>query len=152
MSNIEDKLKTWAKPPGKTEAQKCTNAEQVIRNALKAYKPLQDRNFSVLVKGSYAANTNLSTKSDVDVAVILDDVFFYDLPQSYSASYFGITPAIYSFADFKLDVERAIINYLGPESVTSGTNALDVHQNSYRVDADVVPCVRYRRYEQSGRY
>jgi hypothetical protein len=34
----------------------------------------------------------------------------------------------------------------GADSVTRGNKAFDVHANTYRVDADVVPCFEHRRY------
>ena len=51
----------------------------------------------------------------------------------------------YSYADFKNDVEAALKSYFGAGSVTRGNKAFDVHANTYRVDADVVPCLEHRR-------
>jgi hypothetical protein len=54
--------------------------------------------------------------------------------------------AAYSYADFKNDVDAALISYFGKGAVTRGNKAFDVHANTYRVDADVVPCFEHRRY------
>jgi hypothetical protein len=57
--------------------------------------------------------------------------------------------------DFKNDVEAALKSYFSPGAVTRGKKAFDVHANTYRVDADVVPCFEHRRFlgsVQSNRY
>ena len=43
----------WAKPPGKTEEQRCENAIKAIRNAIAKNDKLRDRSTKVFVQGSY---------------------------------------------------------------------------------------------------
>jgi len=51
-----------------------------------------------------------------------------------------------SFADFKNLVQQALESYFGKNSVTRGNKAFDVHANTYRIDADVLPTFEHRRY------
>jgi len=43
-------------------------------------------------------------------------------------------------------VEEALKAYFGASSVTRGNKAFDIHANTYRVDADVIPTFEYRWY------
>jgi hypothetical protein len=52
-----------------------------------------------------------------------------------------------SFVDFKRMLYAALVNYFGEGGVTPGNKAFDIHANSYRVDADVVPMFEYRWYD-----
>ncbi|NIQ16773.1 MAG: nucleotidyltransferase, partial [Candidatus Dadabacteria bacterium] len=40
----------------------------------------------------------------------------------------------------------ALNNYFSPENVFRGNKAFDIHENTYRVDADVLPALAYRYY------
>jgi hypothetical protein len=75
--------------------------------------------------------------------VLFDD---YTLSEGLTRQDVGITDASYTYAQFKNDVEEALVSKFGRSSVTRGNKAFDVHANSYRVDADVVACFEHRRY------
>ena len=45
-------------------------------------------------------------------------------------------------------VQKALRNYFGVAGVTRGNKAFDVHANTYRIEADVVPTFEHRRYTQ----
>jgi hypothetical protein len=69
------------------------------------------------------------------------------------ASDFGIsTPADYPYAAFKNDLQTALISHFGSSAVIRGNKAFDIHENTYRVSADVVASLEYRRYETEGSY
>ena len=63
----EAQFRERAKPPGKTEQDRCDNAASAIRNAIKASDKLRERGVSVFVQGSYRNNTNVRKDSDVDI-------------------------------------------------------------------------------------
>jgi hypothetical protein len=46
-------------------------------------------------------------------------------------------------------VSDALVGYFGSEGVTPGNKAFDVHENTYRIDADVVATFEHRRYSGS---
>lgn len=148
----EATFRTWAQAPGPTEREKCENAERAIRKAIAASDALSARDVSIFVQGSYANRTNVRQDSDVDVCVRCNGVFYYDLQRGNTEEPDGITSAMYDFARFRADVGDALVRYLGPESVTRGKKAFDVHANTYRVDADVVAAFEHRRYTSASRY
>lgn len=150
----EEQFKKWAGPPGVTEQSKCENAERVCRKAIAASSILASRRVTVIPQGSYRNRTNCGAVSDVDIcALYTDNTFFFDLPAGMTIQNFGIRiPADYPYAQYKNEVEQALVSYLGRSGVTRGDKAFDVHENTYRIDADVVPCFEYRRYDTSGRY
>jgi hypothetical protein len=54
------------------------------------------------------------------------------------------------FADYRNMVGKALTDYFGAKSVTRGSKAFDVHENSYRIDADVIATFEHRRYFSDG--
>ena len=59
-----------AKPPGKTEQDRCDNAATAIRKAIEASDKLRSHRVSVFAQGSYRNNTNVRKDSDVDIGVL----------------------------------------------------------------------------------
>lgn len=150
--NWEEKFKRWAAPPGKTEEERCSNAEKAIRNAIKASDKLNHRNIRIFTQGSYRNNTNVRADSDVDVGILCFDSFFYDLPEGYTRESFDIVPASYHYKQFKNEVGEALISYFGSGAVSRGNKAFDVHETSYHVEADVAAFFEHRRYSTDGKY
>ena len=146
----ESTFGSWAAPPGKTEEQRCENAIKAIRNAISASTQLNYRDIRVFVQGSYQNNVNVRQNSDVDVAVLCGDVFFYDLPQGKTQADFEIKDASYMYSQFKDEVGAALVSYFGASAVRRGNKAFDIKENSYHVDADVAPFFEHRRYPLSG--
>jgi hypothetical protein len=84
--------------------------------------------------------------------MLCHDVFFYDLPEGYTSKSFNITPATYEYAQFKNEVERALVNYFGTPAVKRGNKAFDIKETSRQVEADVAAFFVHRRYDSQGRY
>lgn len=152
MHDWENTFSSWAKPPGKTEQERCENAERAIRNAIAASDKLNRRDIKVFAQGSYRNNTNVRKDSDVDVGILCYDTFFMDLPEGYTRENFRIDPTTYQYKQFKDEVGEALIAYFGKSSVLRGNKAFDIHENSYHVDADVAPFFEHRRYSTDGSY
>ena len=147
----EQLFRAWAKPPTSTEQSRCDNAVSVVRNAIQRSDALVDRDVKVFAQGSYRNNTNVRTESDVDICVCCYDTFFFELPPGLAHSSAGIlTPASYTIEQFRTDVVAALKNHLGSGAVTPGNKCIDLHENTYRVDADVVPAFEHRRYYLRG--
>jgi hypothetical protein len=147
----EDSFQSWAKAPGQTEQTKCDNAVTAIRKAIDASAALAKRNIRVFAQGSYCNRTNVRQDSDVDVCVLCSDSFFYDLPAGKTNSDFAFsTPAAYGYTQFKNDVGAALTSYFGNGHVVRGDKAFDIHENTYRIAADAVPCFEFRRYSDDG--
>lgn len=143
----EDVFRTWGCAPSATEKTKCENAERAIRKAIDANDKLSACTIEVFAQGSYANRTNVRQDSDVDICILCKDVFFtdYTLSEGMNDAVLKYVPASYSYSDFKNDVHAALKSYFGAASVMRGNKAFDVHANTYRVDADVVPCLEHRR-------
>lgn len=150
LHSLESVFREWSKPPTTTEEQRCTNAESVVRNAIRSYPAFASRNIEVFPQGSYRNGTNVRANSDVDICVRCMDVCFSDVPAGYSKTDVGLVDASYTYAAFEDDVERALRAYLGAAAVSRGNKAFDLHANTYRVDADVVPTFEHRRYSIHG--
>lgn len=148
--SLEDILKSWGSPPSETEQQKMENAEAAIRKAIKSNATLADMEISIIRQGSYGARTNVRLDSDVDICVCLNSTFFLDYPPGRTHDHYGNGSPSISFAEFKNLLEEALVDYFGTENVTRGNKAFDIHSNTYRIDADVVPAFAYRFYSRNG--
>lgn len=146
MNISEETFVAWSKGPSETETKKCSNAENAIREAVKADSELLQLKPTVFSQGSYRARTNVRLNSDVDICIRYNQTFFYKIPEGTTKEQFGITPSTMSFTDYKNTVQRALESYFGIGTVTRGNKAFDIHENSYRVDADVVATFEHRRY------
>lgn len=144
----ESIFRSWASPPGKTEQDRCENAEKAIKNAIAASSQLNKRNIKVFTQGSYRNNTNVRQDSDVDIGILCTDTFFHgQLPEGLKFS-----DATYHYSQFKNEVEEALVNHFGRSAVKRGNKAFDIKENSYHVDADVAPFFEHRRYSISRTY
>ncbi|MGG2109661.1 nucleotidyltransferase [Lysinibacillus pakistanensis] len=152
MSSLEDILKKWAEPASNSEEEKCENAIKMIRKAIDKSEALSKHNIQLIPKGSYHNNTNVRLTSDVDIAVKLTDVFFAQYPDGKINKDFNNSPANYTYSQYRNDVDQAIVDLFGAENVEFGDKSIDISSNSYRVDADVVPCFEHRRYSDDGSY
>lgn len=179
MKFTEEMLKQYAAPLSDTENQKCLNAIGMVRDALKELgftdddKSIQkmyedtyaysldmrsiygSRKVRLFVQGSYANNTNVRTQSDVDIAVVQEDVFTIEyrtvasgLPQSDNDyNFYTAAPSDKSFKD---EVQECLEKKFGND-VERKNKSIKIHGNSYRKDADSVPCRRYRDYRNDYR-
>ncbi len=149
----EAQFREWAKPPGRTEKDRCDNAASAIRNAIKASGKLRTRGISIFAQGSYRNNTNVRKDSDVDIGIHCTDTFLYDpLPEGWTRERLGFEDATYYYDQYKNEVEEALTNHFGQSAVKRGNKAFDVHETSYHVEADVVAFFEHRRYKEDGTY
>jgi hypothetical protein len=151
-SEWEPILTTWSNGPGQTEKEKCENAENIIKKAIAANYLLDAMDISVFAQGSYRARTNVRQDSDVDICVRLNSTFFPDYPPGKKHEDFNNTNGSITFSDYKDLIHEALKDRFGNGLVTRGKKAFDVHANSYRVDADVLPAFEKRRYRTDGSY
>lgn len=148
----ESTFNSWSKPPGQTEADRIENAVTAVRKALDADDFLA-ANTKVFVQGSYRNRVNVRQESDVDVGVLYTGNTFYpQYPPGKTQEDFGNVDGTYTYEQFKDRVGQALVARFGGNSVKRGNKAFDVHANTYRVDADVVPLFVHRRYSDDGSY
>ena len=144
----EAKFRTWGKAPGTTEQAKCENAERAILKAIRASGKLSTHDVRVFAQGSYRNRTNIPAESDVDICVCCRDVFFtdFDFTPGLTRGIVGVIDSSYTYSTYKDEVEEALQGYFGRAQVTRGVKAFDIHENNYRVDADVIACLEHHRY------
>jgi hypothetical protein len=149
---LEGKLRKWAKPPSKTEKEKCERTEKMIREAINQDPVLKNKKISVFAKGSYANRTNIPSDSDVDIAIQLNDLFINTYPEGTSRSDFDFVSADYSYEDFKKDVFTAVKRKFPDGSVSYGSKSIIVESSTARIDADVVIFAVHRRFYKNKEY
>lgn len=174
MKFKENDLKIYAAPLSETENKKCINAISMVRDALKdlgftddgknieklyadtyAYSLnmrslIGSRKVHLFIQGSYANNTNVRTQSDVDIAVVQEDLFKTEYRSSTSLypqsdSDYGFITAPAADETFKDEIQKCLELKFGAD-VERKNKSIKIHGNTYRKDADVVPCQRYRDY------
>jgi hypothetical protein len=147
--NWEDSFCSFTASASKTEAEKQANAERMVKDAIDASPVLGKLDIRVFTQGSYRNNTNVRQDSDVDICVCCNNPFFPDLSQAdYNRSEADIIAPPFSYPEFKNHVQGALEKKFGKVGVTRGNKAFDVHANTYRVDADVVPAFAFRLYQK----
>lgn len=177
MKFTEPQLELYSSPLSQTEENQCIHAIGMVRDALKPLgftddgKPITamyegtlayaiemrstygSRRIKLFVQGSYANNTNVRTESDVDIAVIQEETFrtHYRSSTLYpqSDSDYGFVSSPPQQKAFKDEVQECLVAKFGRD-VERKNKSIKVHGNTYRKDADAVPCMRYRDY--SGDY
>ena len=159
-----------ASPISQSEDEKCRNAIRMVRDAMKKLDYTDDekeirsymadsyayalelrqrytgKKITLLVQGSYANRTNISTESDVDVAVILESTFIPKFRNGVTDSDYGFSDVTFSVYELKDEVQDALNQHFRGQGVVRHDKCIKVTGNTYRVDADVVPAYRYRDY------
>ncbi|MDD4495767.1 MAG: nucleotidyltransferase [Eubacteriales bacterium] len=176
MKFTEDNLNAYSQPLSATEDEQCKNAIRMVRDSLKPLGFTDDgkdiallhsdtyaysismrtndyrRKVKLFVQGSYANNTNVRTQSDVDIAVVQEEVFtteYRDSSSTYPQSDkdYNFSTAEIPAKSFKDEVQECLVAKFGLD-VERKDKSIKVHGNTYRKDADTVPCRRYRDYRK----
>ena len=88
----------------------------------------------------------------MDVGVMLYDFFLVEYPEGKTSADFGNRDADYSYSQFKNELEEALVDRFDRAAVKRGNKAFNIRENTYHVEADVVPLFEFRRYWESGNY
>lgn len=148
----ESWLQTAAQPASATEEAERDSTLSRVKRAIDESSDIESSNVSVYVKGSYASNTNVRRDSDVDVVVewtswsyvhkAFQAVGKTAAELGYRPIQTGPTPA-----EFRAQVERALVTAFGGAVDTSGDKAIDVTRATGTLDAAVVPCFSLKHYD-----
>ena len=179
MKFTEEELKQYSLPLSDSENQKCLNAIKMVRDALseigfsdsgepigKMYEDTyayslemrsisHNRKVKIFLQGSYANNTNVRTESDVDIAIVQEDIFRTKYRDSYSQypqcdEDYKFTKAAPRNKSFKDEVQECLLRKFGNDVIRKN-KSIKIIGNTYRKDADAVPCLRYRDYRNDYR-
>lgn len=169
MKFTESMLNSYAQPLSQTEDQQCKNAINMVVDALKplgfkekrsyvepmyadTYSYFQEleseygsRRIKVFLQGSYANNTNVRTQSDVDIAIVEEDIFQTQYRAGVSDTNYGFATAAPRSKGFKDEVEEALRKKFR-DDVERRNKSIKINGNTYRKDADGVPCRRHKNY------
>ncbi|MDZ7733895.1 MAG: nucleotidyltransferase [Acidimicrobiia bacterium] len=161
MTDWESTIQVWVKPPSDAEETRRDRTEAEIRQALDDYKPIPNAVMRVFAQGSYKNKTNVRLKSDVDIAVELqeEETTPTTTPRIATSTRIGTaknrTKAELGLTDkgsfdpkgFKDHVEEAMVAAFGQKQVERRNKAIRIHPGSTTLPADVVPCVPHRLYD-----
>lgn len=141
-------FQSWSKPPSETEEAKGANAAKMINDAVREYEPLKKRNFEVYASGSYRNNTNIRLGSDIDIAIVSHEAFYYELPPDEipSAQTLNFKDAEYGLVQFRNDVREALKAKFGPEGFQETNKTFNIHESKRKLDADATVFCDHRRY------
>jgi hypothetical protein len=145
----EDQLTTWAKqgPPAQFTATYDT-LKGTLNDSSSPYYP---NDFSIFLQGSYKNDTNVYGDSDVDVVMRLNQTFYTDmtyLPEDDKKLWNAArSDAEYTLDQFKADVTAWLTKKYGSD-VQPGTKAIFIQGSGNRRNADVLVCVKLRRYHR----
>lgn len=160
MKFTEERLKLYAAPLSDTENEKCLHAIKEIRDALKdlgyyattdsvvpmeaetySYSTVLKRAYSneeiqIFIQGSYANNTCVRGDSDVDIAIVRRDKYEYAFGKPFNPS----SPDKKDEGKAFKDTVEIILRKHFPYAVTRKNKSIKVDGNTYRKQADTVPC------------
>ena len=169
MKFKESTLKLYAAPLSKTEDDKCKHTIEEICNALKTLGYTDDQkgiallesntlaysvsmrnkysneNIHIFIQGSYANNTCVRNECDIDIAVVRNDLHEYAFGEKFDTSSIKLKE---DAIKFKNVVEKTLKNEF-PYQVYRGNKSIKVYGNSYRKQADTVPCIAMNYYYRS---
>src|SRR5258708_1112891 len=155
----EGAFAAWGGPPSDDEEKARRKTEAEILEALRNYRPLQDKKLKVYAKGSYRRGTNVRLGSDVDIAVELrgdertGESFHYAKDfnaKDLSDAEIGVRSVpefVYTVFDLKDDVHAALLAAYGDKAVKRSNKCIKIREKATTLPADVVPCRTYRRYD-----
>lgn len=154
MSIPEEQLKNWTNPPSDSEDVRAQNAIAMVKDAINSDEKLKKLDIDVFCQGSYANNTNVRLESDVDVNVLYNGTYYFNLPSGKSKNAFPDlmrdSTASYQYSNLKNDVEKALKNKFG--NVIRKNKCLHISENTYHTEIDIVPTCQHRWYKNDGSY
>lgn len=179
MKFTEELIKLYEAPLSDTEEQKCKNSIEMVRDALRGLgysegsnviqkqysdtysfalemrNDAKERTVKLLLQGSYANNTNVRLESDVDIAIIEESTFRTEYPVGADNSTYGFvdkkSESAYSKNPFKDEVQLALERKFNTD-VERKNKSIKVSGNSYRVNTDTVPSMRYKNFKNRSSF
>ena len=145
MSIPESQLKFWSNLGAQ---QASANTYNSIKTALKEYSWPTAMDHKVYLQGSYPNFTNIRGDSDVDIVVETTNVFYHNVPNERRTLYGLTNKGSYGWQEFRAEVKTALLAYYGHNQVVESRSGkcIKVMGKDSRLNADVVPCVTYRKY------
>lgn len=158
----EDRLITFWNPPSETEMWRIKSTKDQIEEFLKKNLnideikknySLDSFNYEVYLQGSYSNSTNVSFSSDVDIVIEFTWIYYSRTNRLNSSEldlwnkWFIRSDSDYSIIKFKDDIFNLFnISKWNPDYKPK---CIKLPWNTYRVDADIVPCFTFKDFYSS---
>ncbi|QDP72144.1 nucleotidyltransferase [Legionella israelensis] len=138
-------LSTWTKPAFGNEEQLASSTEKTIRDAIKSHHILSSLDIRILPKGSFKNNTNVRRNSDIDIAIVNQDLIVTEYAQDNITPNPSLVPYTgISKENFKAAIGEALQNAFGASVVDrSGNKVFKIRGSKKVIDADVIPSTQY---------
>ena len=146
MKYSESTLQSWTAPLSKSEEDRAENTIKMIKSAIDANDELKTMNIEVFSQGSFANNTNVRIESDVDVCDMLKDTFHCEYPEGGKDEDYAFKSSDFTFQQYRDLIKKALQDKFRSEYVYDGNKSLKINENTYHVQADVVPAFQLRNY------
>jgi len=149
MAIPEDQLTQWAQIGAQvTSKDTYATIKLALESSGAGYK---DMNYKIFLQGSYRNDTNILKESDVDVVIMLESVFYYDiipLSEPEKAAFSAVHPAAaYTAKAFRTHVMEVLIERFRDDAVP-GTKAIAIQPFHNRRKADVLIAVQHKKYRR----
>ena len=148
MSIPQSQLEIWSHQGSITQS--STTYATVKRSLEASDANYAGKSFQVFLQGSYGNDTNIYAESDVDVVILLDSIYYYDIedltPDEQARFNAALTPGTYPYANYKADVNAALLRSFGATDVHPDKKAIKIKANGGRRSADVVVATEFQRY------
>ena len=130
--------------------QASIRTHETIRRALDNHPWLGGMAYDFYLQGSYYNDTNLPGDSDVDVVLELNSVIRHDW-SSLSRYEQGLLSSSLQqptrgWNDFSREALKALQESFGRRAVGQGNKSIKLKGASRTLAADIVVCIKYRRY------
>lgn len=159
MIYSEKQLESFSTPPFKYETAQIIKTKDAIQKALDENIPnstikesfdLSSFKYDIYLQGSYKNSTNISKSSDVDIVIELTSVYFPDttlLTEGHKKIYESSrNTSKYKFADFKNDVQSALVKTFGNAVINRGDKCIIFNENQGFCKADILPCFTSKKF------
>ena len=150
MAIPERQLEIWANQ-GAVKSSAATY--ESVKNCITNGSWKDDVHFQIYLQGSYKNTTNIYGNSDVDIVVEFTSVFHSDtsnLDEVGKAVHDALGPGQYTLAAFKKAIVERLKKCYGDNAVMVRNKAIKIKGNGSRLDADVVVCNTYKKYNKNN--
>ncbi|MBF0270443.1 MAG: nucleotidyltransferase [Magnetococcales bacterium] len=137
----------WDNPPSDTEEERIQTIANKLKETLHEHPKLTCYQIDVIAQGSYRNNTNVRLHSDMDLAVVWEEVLYYKAEGCYLPQLGDTEIPLHTlqqkFLSFKSTLVEVLISNFGQEAVKRGNKAINIKftLGGHTMSADVVPAI-----------
>lgn len=123
-----------------------TDTYNSVKNVLSEFEISENHHYlDPYLQGSYANDTSIYGKGDIDVVVELESTFRSNLTDE-AKHRAGFVTATYQFDDFNRELFEFLVKSYGSDYVKQGNKTIKLAGSEFRRPVDIVCCLQYRHY------